>query len=275
MLQVSRLFIYPIKSLAGIELTKARVTDRGLEHDRRWMLVDSNNRFLSQREFGQMALIKTAITDDGIAVHHAHHPNKGIVIPFVPQVNERDNFTVWDDTVSGQYVSHEVDRWFSETLQTNCRLVYMPDDSLRETGRKQHHATNITSLSDGYPFLLLGEATVAHLNGKLDIGVPVNRFRANIVFSGGEPHDEDIMAHIKIGGIDFYGVKLCGRCKVISIDQETAVQGKEPTRTLARYRALNNMIYFGQNLLHKGEGSISVGYTIELIKLKEPMLQTV
>jgi uncharacterized protein YcbX len=272
MLQVSQLFIYPIKSLGGIELQSTNVTDRGLEYDRRWMLVDANNRFLSQREFGQMALIKTSITDDGIAVYHAHYPDNGIVIPFEPQSAESGYFTIWDDTCYGKYVSDAIDEWFSSTLKATCRLVYMPDETLRETDRKQHSATNITSLSDGFPFLLLGEATLDQLNEKLEIKIPINRFRPNIVFRGGEAHNEDIMAHIKIGDIDFYGVKLCARCNVITIDQETAIQGKEPTRTLAGYRALNNKIHFGQNLVHKGEGSISVGDQITVLKLKEHLI---
>ncbi|MBW4889313.1 MOSC domain-containing protein [Mucilaginibacter sp. HMF5004] len=272
MLQVSELFVYPIKSLGGIGLRSARVTDRGLEHDRRWMLVDSNNRFLSQREFSQMALLRTAITTEGIAVRHINYPEEGIVIPFIPQIDEAGEFTVWDDTVRGRYVSHEADVWFSDMLGTICRLVYMPDETMRETGRQEPSATNITSLSDAYPFLLLGEATLGHLNEQLDTAVPVNRFRANIIFSGGQPHDEDTMAHIKIGDIDFYGVKLCARCNVITIDQDTTHQSKEPTRTLARYRALNNKIYFGQNLLHTGEGSISVGDKITIVALKEALI---
>jgi uncharacterized protein YcbX len=273
MLQVSQLFVYPIKSLGGIELKSAKVTDRGLEHDRRWMLVDANNRFLSQREFSQMALLKTAISSEGIAVRHAHYPEEGIVVPFVPQIDEVGSFTIWDDIVKGRYVSREADDWFSGMLRTPCRLVYMPDETLRETGRKEHSATNITSLSDAYPFLLLGNATMDYLNEQLDTAVPVNRFRPNIVFSGGKAHDEDIMAHIRIGSIHFYGVKLCARCNVITIDQETTRQGKEPTRTLAKYRAMNNQIYFGQNLVHKGEGHISVGDQITVLKLKEALIQ--
>jgi len=269
MLQVSRLFIYPIKSLGGIEVASARVTDRGFEHDRRWMLVDANNRFLSQREFGQMALIRTGITGEGIEVEHIHHPGKGITIPFKPQSGEDGNFTVWDDTCYGQYVSDEADEWFSEMLRTTCRLVYMPDHSRRLVEEKYRVDDEITSFSDAYPFLMLGEATVRHLNSKLGTQLSMNRFRPNIVFTGSDAHFEDAMAHIQIGGIDFYGVKLCARCNIITIDQDTAEQSKEPTRTLATYRAKNNKIYFGQNLLHKGEGTIHVGNPITVLQTKE------
>jgi uncharacterized protein YcbX len=273
MLQVSRLFIYPIKSLGGIEVASARVTDRGFEHDRRWMLVDTNNRFLSQREFGQMALIRTAVTDEGIAVQHVHHPGKGIIIPFKPQSNEDGIFTIWDDTCYGQYVSDEADEWFSEMLQTTCRLVYMPDQARRLVEEKYRADYEITSFSDAYPFLILGEATLETLNSKLDEKVPLNRFRPNIVFTGGNAHDEDTMAQIAINGIQFYGVKLCARCNIITINQETAEQSKEPTRTLATYRAKNNKIYFGQNLLHKGQGRINVGDSITQVQIKESLFK--
>lgn len=275
MLQVSRLFIYPVKSLVGIEVASARVTDRGLEYDRRWMLVDDNNRFLSQREFGQMALLKTAITDAGVAIRHAIHPDKQLLIPFVPQTTQTGLFTIWDDTVAGQYVGPQYDKWFSEMLGTPCRLVYMPDSTQREVDKKYSLGNEITSFSDAYPFLIVGEATLKNLNSKLDEQVPMNRFRPNIVFNGGDAHLEDVMAHFTISGIHFYGVKLCARCNVVTIDQDTALQGKEPTRTLATYRAINNKIYFGQNLLHRGEGTIRVGDAIQLIETKEDMLRSI
>ena len=269
MLQVSRLFIYPIKSLAGIEVVSAKVTDRGFEHDRRWMLVDANNRFLSQREYSQMALIKTAITEAGIAVYHVQHHDKGIDIPFIPTTGKTGMFTIWDDTCPGQYVSNEADDWFSETLGTTCRLVYMPDDSQRFVEEKYRMDDEVTSFSDAYPFLILGESTLGYLNSKLDVELPLNRFRPNIVFSGSEAHLEDSMAHIRISGIDFFGVKLCARCNILTIDQDTAIQSKEPTRTLATYRAKNNKIYFGQNLLHRGEGIVHVCDPIEVLATKE------
>jgi uncharacterized protein YcbX len=269
MLQVNRLFIYPIKSLGGVEVTSARVSDRGFVYDRRWMLVDNNNRFLSQREFAHMALLKVSIGENGLLVRHSIS-RKQTAIPFNPQTDEYDEFVIWDDTCMGQYVGAEFDRWFSEILQIECRLVYMPDDSHRVVDPHYVPERRITSFSDAYPFLLLGQASLDDLNSRLEVAIPVNRFRPNIVFTGGEAYAEDTMARFTIGNVEFNGSKLCARCNIPTIDQDTAIaSGKEPTRTLAKYRRRKNNVYLGQNLVHTGEGIIKVGDAIEILEIKE------
>lgn len=269
-MQVSRLFIYPIKSLGGIELTSARVTDRGLEHDRRWMLVDDNDRFLSQREIAQMALLKVNIAADGLLVTHSIS-RKQIIIPLEPQTTVTGQFTIWDDTVMGQYVSVAADAWFSDILNTRCRLVYMPEASQRIVDPEGKYVTEtcITSFSDAYPFLMIGQSSLDELNSRLELPVPMDRFRPNIVFTGAGPYAEDTMARFTIGDIRFSGSKLCARCNVPTIDQDTAIASKEPTRTLAKYRRRNNNVYFGQNLVHTGQGTIAVGDTIHVLEVKE------
>jgi uncharacterized protein YcbX len=268
MLRVSRLFIYPIKSLGGIELAQARVTDRGFEHDRRWMLVDNRNRFISQREHAPMALLRVSIEPDGLLVKHAVLGHE-ILIPFKPETNIKGQFIVWDDTCTGQYVSAAADEWFSDILNIECRLVYMPDDSHRAVDEKYAQQGKLTSFSDAFPFLLLGQASMDDLNDRLELKLPISRFRPNIVFTGGYAFAEDTMAHFKIGHIHFNGSKLCARCNIPTIDQDTAIAAKEPTRTLARYRKRNNNVYFGQNLVHTGKGIISVGDVMEVLQIKQ------
>jgi uncharacterized protein YcbX len=107
--------------------------------------------------------------------------------------------------------------------------------------------------------LLIGESSLNDLNSRLEQPLPMNRFRPSIVISGTEPYEEDEMAHFTINEIDFFGVKPCARCVITTIDQQTAVKGKEPLRTLSTYRQKNNKIYFGQNLVHKGSGNIAIG----------------
>jgi uncharacterized protein YcbX len=266
MLKISQLYIYPVKSLGGIAVDKARVTDRGFEYDRRWMLVDHNNRFISQREAQQMALISVEIHEQGLKVTYSPK-NSSFIIPFVSQMNEFADVTIWDDTCVGQFVSDEVDKWFTDMLGIKCRLVYMPDETQRITDQLYAPGNNITSFSDAYPFLIIGEASLDDLNSRLEQPLPMNRFRPNIVFTGGEPFAEDLMHTILIGNIKFYGVKLCARCPIVTINQETASQGKEPLKTLARYRFKNNKVLFGQNLVHDGLGEISIGDKLELLKL--------
>lgn len=252
--------------MGGIPLVKAHVTDRGFEHDRRWMLVDENNLFISQREIAEMALIRPEITDTGIKVTYLRN-NSSITIPFQPQTNEFAEMQIWDDTCTGQFVNAEVDHWFSDILGFKCRLAYMPEDTRRITDQRYTPANSITSFADAYPFLLISQASLDDLNKKLAEPIPMNRFRPNIVFIGGEPFCEDLMHSIKISNIVFHGVKLCARCNIPTINQDTGVQGKEPTKTLARYRFKNNKIMFGQNLIHEGIGQIAIGDTIEVLKL--------
>jgi len=263
---ISELNIYPVKSLGGIAVQSARVTDRGLKHDRRWMLVDAENRFISQREYPQMALLKPEIAANGLIINYILD-NSHIAIPFKPQTTEFIQVTIWDDVVIAQRVSPMVDKWFSNILARPCKLVYMPDDSRRVVD-PDYASEKINSFSDGYPFLLLGQATIDDLSLRVGQQIPMNRFRPNIVLTGGHSYIEDEMAEFTIGGIHFYGVKICARCPIPAIDQQTGISGKEPLKTLATYRRKKNNIYVGQNLVHSGEGMISVGDKIEIIEMK-------
>lgn len=265
MYSISELFIYPIKSLGGISIKESAVTRLGLQFDRHWMLVDENNRFITQRENRELALLQVGISETDLTV--THKLNKSTIeISFTPQTEEEAIVTVFSDACLAQFVNKEADKWFSEILKLKCRLVFMPEKSLRFVDNKYAHDHEITSFSDGYPTLIIGEAALDKLNSLLPDKININRFRPNIVFKGGEAHDEDEMAHLSINNIDFFGVKLCSRCGVPTINQETGESGKEPTRTLAQYRAYEHKIKFGQNLLHKGAGLIKVGDAINVLK---------
>ena len=150
-------------------------------------------------------------------------------------------------------------------LGINCRLVHMPDETKRVVDQRYAPGDAITSFSDAYPFMIIGQASLDDLNSRLDEILPINRFRPNIVFTGGQPYEEDQTSHFTVSGIDFYGVKLCARCNIITINQENAHMGKEPTKTLAGYRKKDNKILFGQNLVHKGVGVIAIGDRMQII----------
>lgn len=262
MLTVSGLYIYPVKSLGGISLPAASLTDRGFEYDRRWMLVDENNRFLSQREVPLMACLHVELLNDYLMVVNMHKSDFFYQIPLQPLATETTMVTVWDDECPAQWVSTKADAWFSEQLDISCRLVYMPDSSRRQVDGRYAHNKEITSFSDGYPLLMIGQASLDDLNSRLSSPLPMNRFRPNIVFTGGLPFQEDDMKQFSIGGIRFLGVKPCARCVMTTIDQQTAVKAKEPLKTLSTYRMKDNKIYFGQNLLYHGSGTIRVGDAI-------------
>ena len=257
--EVSELFIYPIKSLGGIRVLAANVTDRGFEFDRRWMLVDSDNRFLSQRECPQMALLQVVLSDAGLIVQHKISKEATANIPLSIESKETVTVKVWSDRCDALLVSDELDEWFSDMLSLHCRLVHMPDSSKRRVDTQYALNHEITSFSDGYPFLIIGQSSLNDLNARLKRPLPINRFRPNIVFTGGEPFQEDMMEHFSISDIEFFGVKKCARCVIPTIDQDSGIKSNEPIKTLAAYRQSENKIYFGQNLLHKGEGKVTVG----------------
>ncbi len=239
------------------------VTDRGFENDRRWMLVDENNVFLTQRKLAAMALLSVKITPNGLYVYHTINGNS-ITIDRQTGGKQKVNAQIWDDECEVQLTEPAIDEWFSDMLSARCRLVYMPDTTKRAVDEAYRINSDITSLSDGYPVLIIGQQSINDLNRRLITPVPMNRFRPNIVFTGGHPYIEDDFKAFTINDVGFMGVKLCGRCLVTTIDQKTGHKSAEPLKTLSSYRTFSNKINFGQNLLLKGRGTVSVGQTIEI-----------
>lgn len=272
MLQVSRLFIYPVKSLGGISVNSALLAERGFQYDRRWMLIDAQDQFMTQREYPQMALMQTNITDEGISLFHMDNIHERVVIPFYTYSQDKIMVQVWDDHCEAVFVSKEIDRWISARLQVACRLVFMPDDSIRKVDtRYAVHEKNITSFSDGYPLLLVSQSSLDDLNSRLAKPLSMNRFRPNLVISGANPYEEDEMEDFVIRGIHFYGVKLCARCAITTQNQDSLERGKEPLKTLATYRQKDGKVWFGQNVVYNNGGvSLKIGDRIEIIKRKDP-----
>lgn len=267
-MQISNIYIYPIKSLAGISLSSCEVSDRGLLHDRRWMLVRPDGEFLTQRSVPIMAQLHVALLPEGLAVWHLHDPEQPFIIPYAPQTTEYISTSVWGNPCEGQIVSTAADTWFSAQLQTPCRLIYMTAAIHRHVSEKRALNAEIVSYADGYPHLIIGQASLDLLNSKLEASLPMNRFRPNFVFTGGAAHDEDTWASFRIGKMIFHGVKDCVRCEMTTLNQETLERGKEPLRTLASYRRSGKGVIFGQNLLHEGSGTITVGDPIEVLRMK-------
>jgi uncharacterized protein len=274
MLQVSRLFVYPVKSLGGISVSSAYLSDRGFEHDRRWMLINEQNLFMTQREYPQMALLRTGITEQGISVFHPEDIHERITIPFSETTNERITVKVWNDWCEGVFVSRDIDQWLSKRLKVTCRLLFMPDDSLRKVDARYAVAdSNVTSFSDGYPLMVLSQSSLDDLNSRLGQPLPMNRFRPNIVIAGANPYEEDEMEEFMIRGVHFFGVKLCERCAITTINQDSLATGKEPLRTLAGYRMKDNKVYFGQNVLYNSGGvSLKTGDRLEVLRRKQKLV---
>ena len=265
MLQLSEIWIYPIKSLAGIPLSTSKVLPSGLEHDRRWMLVDQEGVFISQRETPQLALFYPSIEGGFMSIKHADESKGSVKFSLSQKVNSAlVEVTVWDDVVAASEVSPEVSAWFTEILGFPVRLVYMPQESLRAVDLNYTISnTDSTAFSDGFPFLIIGQSSLEDLNSRMENPITIKRFRPNFVFTGGKPYDEETWKEFRIGGLLFYGVKPSGRCIVINVDPEKGkVSGKDPLLTLSKYKKVGEKVIFGQNLITKQEGVLHVGATI-------------
>lgn len=266
MLLLSEIWIYPVKSLGGISLSQAQLTDRGLEHDRRWLLVDENGTFLSQREHAVLALFQPEMRTSGMVITY-RKTGSFIEVPLHYTIDQSlFTVTVWEDFIQAFEVDEAISAWFSAILGFSARLVYMPDESHRKVDTDYSiSSSDVTSFSDAYPFLIIGQSSLDDLNNRLKSPINMSRFRPNFVFTGGEPYEEDTWREFNIGTLLFYGVKPCGRCVMTTIDQERGViSGKEPLKTLAKYRMKGNNVLFGQNLIAASFGLVSVGNSITI-----------
>ena len=255
MYQITQLYIYPVKSLGGIALKESRVEARGLQHDRRWMLCDENNQFITQRKFAQLDLFRLNRIDSGFQIEFQ---GNYIQIPY--SINgDRIQVKIWEDTCDAiEYP--EASAWFTKMLSITCKLCYMPNDTKRIVDEKYAGSNQINSFSDGFPILIAGQQSLDFLNQKLKQPIDINRFRPNMVFDGGSAYDEDSFSMFRINDVLFKGVKPCARCQVIGIDQYTSTVNLEPLSVLSSYRNVNNKLLFGQNVIVlKEDGLIKVG----------------
>ena len=283
MLLLSHLYLYPIKSLGGIAVSEAVVDEKGFRHDRRFMLVTPSGNFMTQRTNHLMALIDVAISSDMLRVWHRHRPDNVLTLPLTispDALGETLPVSIWDDdNVPAVPVSAEADRWFSDALGKPCRLVFMPDATRRPVDPAydrpaDHGRPSAVSFADGYPYLLIGQASLDDLNQRLPQPVGMARFRPNVVVSGSLPFDEDAWQQFQISGMNFYGVKPCSRCVLTTIDPATGQKGLEPLHTLATYRRWKHKILFGQNVLTDANttGMLRVGQPVAVISRMEPWL---
>ena len=262
---LSEIWIYPVKSLGGIRVTRADVQEKGLKYDRRWMIVDEDGVFITQRVFPKMALIDVALTSEGLLLSYRPDKSQAVSVPFEPISKLPISVKVWDDQVDALTVSDEADAWLSAQLAKKLRLVIMPESTLRKADPKYAKNNENVSFADGFPFLIISQASLDHLNNLLAEPIEMRRFRPNFVVIDTEPHGEDQWKLIQIGDVRFEFVKPCARCILTTVDPETGEKGAEPLKTLATYRRENNKILFGQNLVAKESGRINQGDNIHVL----------
>lgn len=261
-MHVTDLIIYPIKGLEGIHVQEAKLTPRGFEKDRRYMLVDGEGNFYSMRKCIELREYKVDMIGDTIRVTHG---SDQLFVDTSELTDDTMRVDVWGAQFACHKMSESVNAWWTKTLKQEVIMVYMTDDDIRHKyyGPDLLKSTEV-SFADGYPYLVAGTASLRVLNSKLDRPVPMSRFRANIIIETNEPHEEDEWGVFAIGDENLQTVKPCARCVVTTIDIETGEKGHEPLKTLSDYRLIDKKIMFGSNVISLTEGTVKVGYPVTI-----------
>lgn len=274
-LSISQLHIYPIKSARGISLETMQLNRKGPECDRRWMVIDHDNNFMTQRNSHKLCLINTQRIDGGLLISadgagRCSLPTGGYAL--------KDS-SVWGTDVQGQDCGDQAADWISSFLGKKCRIIYMLDNYSRLVDTEFSSQNEEVGFADGFPLLITSEASLDDFNSKLgdsklgdselndenDFKIGMNRFRPNIVITGNAAWAEDQWQKIAIGDIEFSLVKPCSRCIIPSIDPQTANKQMQVNQTLLTYRRRDGKTYFGQNALYDRLGTIHVGDTVRVI----------
>lgn len=253
---VKEIYIYPIKSLAGISCQQAFAEEMGFENDRRWMLIDAENLHITQREYPILSQFYPQILEGKINITFEDYQHE---FSIDEHLNLSIDSKVWEDKSEVFEVNKESSQWFSKRLGFECKLV-----KIIKIGARKHESTKLkeifnVSLADGYPYLLVGTKSLDFLNEKLEEKITIKRFRPNIVISSQNVHEEDDFDTFTIGGVRFKNIKPCGRCIMINNDPQKGIIKKEPLKTLSKYRKVDNLVFFGTNIVSLNSGIISIG----------------
>ena len=256
MITISELFIYPIKSCGGLSVSSFALDRFGPEHDRRWLIVDETGMQITQREMPRMALIKPTLNHGGLRLNYL---NSELSVD-TPTHGAPTAVQVWADRVQAFDAGSQAAEFVSNVLERPARLVWMPETTYRPVDQNYAKNNETVSFADGFPLLLISQASLDDLNTRLDQAVPMNRFRPNIVVTGCEAFAEDTWSSLQSSHCEFTVAKACSRCVMPSIDQTTAEKNSAILRALASYRrGKDGQTYFGQNLLYQSDARISVG----------------
>jgi len=253
--EVTELIYYPVKSLGAISVSEIALDQFGVQNDRRFMFIDQNAKFVSQRTHPRLSFLSASLEPGGVVVTGGELAS--CFFPYDAFVDDV-NVSIWSDTVAVKAIDVSFSVELSEWLGMSVRMVYMPESCVRQVDRDFFSQDQNVSFADAFPLLLTNSASLNDLNGKLEQAVPMSRFRPNIVFSGDQAFQEDEWRYVTIGSVRFDLVKPCSRCGMTTIDRSGKV-GKEPLKTLAGYRKNEFGVCFGQNLVHRSCGVIKIG----------------
>lgn len=268
MLHLSGLYRYPLKSAAGEALRETALDALGVQGDRRWMVVDTQTgRFLTQRLLAQLTQLQArwlgsthlqlsapGMADVTVALPDEHAPLRAV--------------TIWSDSLQVPDAGDQAAKWLSQWLGRACRLVQVPHARARQVDTAYANVGDKVAFADGFPLLLIGQASLDDLSARVGQALPMLRFRPNLVVSGGQPYAEDSWKRIRIGELEFRVVKGCSRCIMTTLDPQTGERSadREPLTTLKTYRERDGQVYFGQNLIACGEGHLRLDMPVEVLE---------
>ena len=265
-MHLSSLHLYPVKSCAGLAMDEARVETRGLAGDRRWMIVDAGGKFLTGRQLPALVLLRAVPGDGGVRLDAPGQPGLSVATPAADAPRRR--VSVWKDEVDAVDAGDAPAAWLSRFLGREARLVYMDERAVRPVSPTHARPGDEVSFADGYPLLLVSQASLDGLNARLATPLPMARFRTNLVVDGVDvPHGEDGWKRVRIGAIEFDVAKPCTRCVFTTVDplRGDFDPGGEPLATLKTYRRGDAGITFGVNLIARGRGSLRVGDPVDVL----------
>jgi uncharacterized protein len=283
------LFVYPVKSARGIALREAELGDRGIAHDRRFMVVDEHGHFLTQRDTPALARLGTALHDEGQASELVlAFEGQQLALPLRPSAGEPRRVRVFADEVEALDLGARASRFLSDALGRQAALVYMPQETRRQVDPTRASPRDIVGFADGFPYLLANESSLAALNielargrtapfdgelarggtapfdGELPGPVTMQRFRPNFVIAGVPAYSEDNFAELTIGGLPFAALKPCSRCVIVNTDQSSGQRTRGVLEALVRTHTVGNRPIFGQNLVARASGRLALGAPVDL-----------
>ena len=268
-IQLSQISVYPIKSTRGIQLSNSWVDKLGLSFDRRLVLADQNGHFMTARTEPKLCLVQANITATGLILTAPDMPK--LVINYSQLSNNYQDIAVWGDLINAQKAHQEHHQWFSRYLNQPCQLLYFGEQSQRKVPNTSSR-TNQLAFADGYPLLLISQASLNDLNQRCSDDISMQQFRPNIVVENCEAFAEDTWSHIRIGEVEFELKKPCSRCILTTVDPLTAQKNsqQEPITTLKNYRQaatgdLAGEILFGQNLVPLNQGQITLNDKVTVL----------
>jgi uncharacterized protein YcbX len=256
-----------LKSGAGEMLQRAAVDALGLAGDRRWMLVDTaSGRFLTQRLLQRMTALQARWQGADLLLQAPGMP--ALLVPLPDAGAALRTVRVWDDSLQVPDAGDAAAAWLSSFLQRDCRLVQVPAQRARQVDPHYARPGERVGFADGFPLLLIGQASLDDLAARVGRPLEMLRFRPNLVVAGAEPYAEDGWQRIRIGQLELRLVKGCSRCIMTTLDPLSGERSadREPLRTLEGYRQRDGQVYFGQNLIAEGCGELQVGMPVEVLQ---------